>query len=993
MKKKAVSRYENSDSVKGHTNHDASLDETTLYQDDLNLKEVSYRNYWNKAVGKKLSLWQKFSNLPISSKQLIALIASEMVGVLGIGIVGMFLITNKLQSLSLEQAKSEVAVTDIAYNIKIDQMGFGFRGQSDNTALIKAAKLHASNQLLDPDLKRQVKQILQNEVRARKIEYATLVGKDLKIIVNANLNRQGEIWNPNNLIREVLRDSRQIKASRIVSWSDIQRESPPLPEDFRNQNALIRYTVTPVKDPVSNVTIGALVSGDIVNGKPTIVKETIESTGGGYSAIYMRQPKGEYSLVTSLKLNDSKDIADAVLNIDIPEKGKLLLQQAAASKGKPITGRLKIGDRTYAMAFKAIPSKIYDAYDAPVYDPKKGRFNIFNQNPTAILVRGTPETALNQLLQESFWVEIITIAFAWGIMLFWAFILRKSIIKPIEHLGNTARKFAGGDRTARAEIFAIDEVGQLAASFNQMADRISHQSLGEVYKGKMIEIVQKISSLCCSPFNLNQILHAAVINIRETIKADRVIVYRLKNDWRGKIIAESVGNEWSKTLGTEVEDPNFAQYYLQNHPVDSPLAIENIYLTNLSKPQIAQLSEFAIKALLVVPILIDNKLYGFLIAQQCSESRKWEEAEINLLKQVTIPLGYALEKASLMEELDNHRNSNLANNQQREQLRQLLEDMKDVSAGDLTVQAKVTGGEVGVIAQYFNSVVADLRDMVSLLKISLQEVKKGINTNQHSTNLFSGNINTFIQIEEIDRTSDKIEPIIPSSIKIIDNAQKAFQIVAYTSEIAQKSAIAINTTAQGIFNLCSSFTQTGQKIERLRDTTADMFNVVNSIKQIATQTHLLAINIGLEVSRNIYDTEDNLGANTELGELALRCTNATQEIEEYLKSIQDRTKDVVKEIKQQTHEALEIKQLADTSQVSLDQIHNLSEELADLVNSISQTSEFQLETFQTEEKLISDISHTKQLSAQHSQQIAQTLLQTLKVFQQLEDTVGKFKIE
>ncbi|MGI8503338.1 MAG: methyl-accepting chemotaxis protein, partial [Hassallia sp.] len=82
----------------------------------------------------KPSLWQNFANLSIARKQFIVLIASELISIFGLSIVSRYLTTSNLQTLSLEQAKSEVAVTDMAYNIKVDQMGFGFRGQSDNTA-------------------------------------------------------------------------------------------------------------------------------------------------------------------------------------------------------------------------------------------------------------------------------------------------------------------------------------------------------------------------------------------------------------------------------------------------------------------------------------------------------------------------------------------------------------------------------------------------------------------------------------------------------------------------------------------------------------------------------------------------------------------------------------------------------------------------------------------------------------------------------------------
>ena len=250
--------------------------------------KVSLQTFSVKTASSKTRnpLLKRFYDLPISRKQLIALIFCQLVSILGIGIGGTLIITQGLRNQLLEQAKSEVAVSDINYNIKINQMGFGFRGQSDNTAIITAAIRSNSNRPLSRALRASVERILQNEIKARNIEYATLVSKDKRIIINANSNRAGETFNPNDLVNQVLRNSQQIKASAIVSASELSQESPPLPEGVGDGDALIRYTVTPVRNPQTQEVIGALVSGDIVNGKDGIVKRTLEAFDGGYSAIY-----------------------------------------------------------------------------------------------------------------------------------------------------------------------------------------------------------------------------------------------------------------------------------------------------------------------------------------------------------------------------------------------------------------------------------------------------------------------------------------------------------------------------------------------------------------------------------------------------------------------------------------------------------------------------------------------------------------------------------
>ncbi len=343
-------------------------------------------------------------------------------------------------------------------------MGFGFRGQSDNPAIINAAKTYAENKPIPAALQSQVDKILTNEIKARKIEYATLVGKDLRIIINANTNRQGEVFNPNNLVKEVFKDPRQIKASAIVNWNELKKEGATLPAGFTNRDALIRYTVTAVKDPVSKQVIGALVSGDIVNGKLPIVKGTLKAFGGGYSAIYSHKPNGEFALATAIDRGVGSNL-ETVLNVSL--QNPALLQAAVKANGESVTKRLQVGNQTYTVAARTLPNI--------TKEEANGAVTVSNapEQAVAILVRGTPENALNDLLNQSLLQELLVLLLAIVVITAWAIILRRAIPKPIERLQQTTQKFSAGDRTARAEIFATDEVGKLASTFNQMADRIN----------------------------------------------------------------------------------------------------------------------------------------------------------------------------------------------------------------------------------------------------------------------------------------------------------------------------------------------------------------------------------------------------------------------------------------------------------------------------------------------------------------------------------------
>ncbi|MBP0020046.1 MAG: HAMP domain-containing protein [Cyanobacteria bacterium SBLK] len=435
-------------------------------------------------IQEKLKFLKWFYNLPIRQKQLIGLFTSELISVVGLVGVGTYLIITGGRQQLLQQAKSELAVTAIQYDLKIDQMGFGFRGQSDNAAIIAAASTRDRGQPLDRNLQQQVKEILQNEIQARQIEYATLVGRDLKIIVNANADRVGETFNPNHLVSAVLNRAQQIKTSERVDLAKLAQEAPPLPTGLVDEDILIRYTATPVFDRQTGEAIGVLVSGDIVNGKLPIVQNAVQTLNGGYSAVYLQRPSGEFLPAATFYTDETLgaiqnstgrlDMANSIrhpptstLSIEndkgLPsssgeESGVMdlsdrWLEKVVAASGEIVTGRERVGSQTYTLAAKALLN--------------------YTGEPVAVLVRGTPENALNTLLRNSLSTQLVITILALLADIGLAILLGCALIEPTRRLQQTAREFAAGHWQARAEVFAPDEVGQLTETFNEMADSLA----------------------------------------------------------------------------------------------------------------------------------------------------------------------------------------------------------------------------------------------------------------------------------------------------------------------------------------------------------------------------------------------------------------------------------------------------------------------------------------------------------------------------------------
>ncbi|NES21449.1 MAG: HAMP domain-containing protein [Symploca sp. SIO3E6] len=423
-----------------------STDETSVIDAQQPKSEIATQSSFVPTTKNQSGILQAISNLSIGRKtQLFAWLSlTSLAGVVGFSSLSL---VSSLRSQLVNQAQSELAVAEVNYNIKIDQMGFGFRGQSDNAAIIDAAKANAQGEQLTPELQNQVKEILQNEIKSREIEYATLVDKNLRIIINGNADRSGQTFNPNNLVSQVFQDPQQIKSTEIVSWSELSQESPPLPAGFTEENALIRYTVTPVQEPDTGKVLAALVSGDIVNSKLPIVNNTVDAVvDGGYSAVYLRQTTGEFTLATSVEKTSSQEV-----EVNIPLSDTSVLAEAAEAVGETVNTRLPIDNLTYTVVAKALPN--------------------YAGEPVAILAYGDPEIAIGQIIRRSLLIQIALSVVVLAVVVALAAALGKLISEPIKQLRHITEEFSQGNYQLRAEVLATDETGQLANTFNEMAER------------------------------------------------------------------------------------------------------------------------------------------------------------------------------------------------------------------------------------------------------------------------------------------------------------------------------------------------------------------------------------------------------------------------------------------------------------------------------------------------------------------------------------------
>jgi PAS domain S-box-containing protein len=164
-------------------------------------------------------------------------------------------------------------------------------------------------------------------------------------------------------------------------------------------------------------------------------------------------------------------------------------------------------------------------------------------------------------------------------------------------------------------------------------------------------LVAEITQRIRQSLDLDEILNTTVREVQSLLESDRVLIFRFNPDWSGVVVVESVNQNWPPILGTKISDTFFQNAELrQTYEQGAIQAVENIFNANLTPCHIDLLTQFQVKANLVVPILQENKLWGLLVAQHCSEPRKWEVWEIELLKQLATQLEIAIQQSQLYQQ-------------------------------------------------------------------------------------------------------------------------------------------------------------------------------------------------------------------------------------------------------------------------------------------------------------------------------------------------------
>lgn len=136
-----------------------------------------------------------------------------------------------------------------------------------------------------------------------------------------------------------------------------------------------------------------------------------------------------------------------------------------------------------------------------------------------------PEELPSSLTHQAILTIIIIILV--GIPL--ALLLTRSLTRPLQRLIETIHQVEEGDLSARVEVWAQDEIGQVQESFNTMIANLEAAQEALLRSNQELQALNEIAERIALAKEPNTILNAAIEHAAKLLKADVGLIYLLDN--------------------------------------------------------------------------------------------------------------------------------------------------------------------------------------------------------------------------------------------------------------------------------------------------------------------------------------------------------------------------------------------------------------------------------------------------------------------------------
>ena len=256
-----------------------------------------------------------------------------------------------------------------------------------------------------------------------------------------------------------------------------------------------------------------------------------------------------------------------------------------------------------------------------------------------------------------------------------------------------------------------------------------------------------------------------------------------------------------------------------------------------------------------------------------------------------------------------------------------------IAAGDLGVDVICRPDDQTSLLAGMKDMQNHLRSMISKIVVdaeNLAQASQELMRSSETVSAYAGK-----QSESASSISVSVMEMTISMNLVEESAREAFSLSQQAGSLADSGTTVIQDAVAEIRRLSDVVNASSGTIQELGQQSEQITSIVKTIKEIADQTNLLALNAAIEAARAGEQGRGFAVVADEVRKLAERTTQSTANIATTIDSIQSGTHDAVSGMKSGVLQAAKGVSLAEQGGESIDRIRDSSKRVLAVVNDIT----------------------------------------------------------
>jgi methyl-accepting chemotaxis protein len=314
---------------------------------------------------------------------------------------------------------------------------------------------------------------------------------------------------------------------------------------------------------------------------------------------------------------------------------------------------------------------------------------------------------------------------------------------------------------------------------------------------------------------------------------------------------------------------------------------------------------------------------------------------------------------------------------------------QQIASGNLATPIECKPGDKHSLLANIQTMQNTLRNMISQIKQNAEQVASAAQQLMNSSKEVTSHSQR--QSEAASSMAASVEEMAVSIDQVKENAREAYNISQTSGNNSENGAAIIHKAANEMSNISQTVQASSLIVEDLGQQSDHITSIVNTIKEIADQTNLLALNAAIEAARAGEQGRGFAVVADEVRSLADRTAHSTTEIAEMVSKIQTGTREAVGSMQASMIKVEQGVELANQAGHSINEIRDGAQRVSSVVSGISSAISEQSQASNDIASKLETIAQMSEESAAAAEQSFEAAKQLQGLSASLHQTVAQFR--